>query len=598
MDTLQNLLKAPPERRTPLIVVVAGSGQVAGQAVKAGADVLMVLNAGRYRSAGAGSLASFLPYGNANAQTLELLGEILPKAAGRPAIAGVWAADPGLDLDAHLDRLAALGVQGVVNWPTLGFTDGVFRESLVEDGWTLDSELELLRRAQARGLSAWGFVLDRESAARFAEAGVPALVLNLGLTRALEDIRARRDQLRHAIARLNGMLESVAATGRRPWRLAFGGPVTAPEDLEELFRHSDLDGFAGGSVFERLPVQTIVDSTVRRFKGIAQARGRGAEGRGLGELAGRSPTMEALFARIRRVAPHGVNVLIEGESGTGKELVATLLHRLSPRKHRAFVTLNCGAIPETLLESELFGHEKGAFTGADRRRPGKFELADGGTLFLDEVADLSPHGQVALLRALQQREVTRVGGEASLPVDVRVVAASNRPLRERVEAGAFRADLFYRLNQFALRTPALRERPEDLPILVDAILTGLQAQLGRAPIGLSSSFYERLARHSWPGNVRELQHAITQAALLEDAPVLEGRQFEPLPCPAEPAGAGAAAEGPGAANFARPTPAQRRAALREALARHGGNRTRAARELGIARKTLYAWLKEAHEPSL
>ena len=175
--------------------------------------------------------------------------------------------------------------------------------------------------------------------------------------------------------------------------MAFGGPITSPEDLEELLHHSPIDGFAGGSVFERLAVQSAITLLVRRFKGLLLHAGDTAAAKGFGPIVGVSAAMRELFRRIERIAQFEVNVYIEGESGTGKELVASQIHRLGLRRHRTFVTLNCGAIPDSLFESELFGHEKGSFTGADRQRLGKFELAEGGTLFLDEIADLSPHGQ-------------------------------------------------------------------------------------------------------------------------------------------------------------------------------------------------------------
>jgi two-component system response regulator HydG len=302
--------------------------------------------------------------------------------------------------------------------------------------------------------------------------------------------------------------------------------------------------------------------------------------------------MQRLFQIIRRVAPFDVSVYIEGESGAGKELVAIQLHQHNRRAPHPFVTVNCGAIPDNLLESELFGHEKGSFTGADRKRLGKFELAQHGTLFLDEVADLSPHGQVALLRALQQREIVRVGGERPIPVDVRVIAASNQPLGRLVEQGRFRADLYHRLNNVTVRVPPLRERLEDLPILAEDALARLQALLGRRISGVTPRFLARLRRHAWPGNVRELQHVLTQAALLEDGMLLEGKDFVPQPAGLRHMPAASAGEAGPAAFASAPAegPQDRREAARRALAAHGGNKSRAAAALGVTRKTLYAWL--------
>ncbi len=339
-----------------------------------------------------------------------------------------------------------------------------------------------------------------------------------------------------------------------------------------------MQGFAGGSVFERIPVQDAIGATIRRFKSVAASRFARTENVSLGEMIGSGTAMRQVFDLIRRAAPHDVNICIEGESGTGKELVATQLHRLSPRADRPFVTLNCGAMPESLLESELFGHEKGAFTGAERRRPGKFELAHRGTLFLDEIGDLSPRGQVALLRVLQQREVIRVGGETPFPVDVRVFCASNRPLAALVEAGEFRADLYYRLNALTVELPPLRRRREDLPLLVKAILASLTVRLSRPGLSLSPTFEDKLRRHAWPGNVRELQHVVTQAVLREDGPTLFGTFFDPQQtCRAEAAS----------------SPPSLRSQAEQALRDAQGNKSRAAATLGVTRKTLYRWLRQA-----
>lgn len=253
----------------------------------------------------------------------------------------------------------------------------------------------------------------------------------------------------------------------------------------------------------------------------------------------------------------------------------------SDKRQCAFVTLNCGAIAESLLESELFGHEKGAFTGAHRRRLGKFELAHRGTLFLDEIADLSPHAQVSLLRALQQREITRVGGETAIPVDVRIVAASHQDLAERVAAGLFRADLYYRLNGLTMIIPPLRERPADLSLLAETILQRLCVQWNLPPRRISTEFLERMTRHTWPGNVRELQHIIGQALLLEDSRVLNGAHFYP--------------SSPGKSQGVVPqteNKPSRRETAEKALRVAQGNKSAAATALGVTRKTLYAWLRK------
>ncbi len=565
-----------------LVAVVAGSGLITRCAVRAGADLILALSAGVYRTLGAGSLASFLAYGNANDQTEELIRhQILPSSGNLPVVAGVFASDPTCPLPERFKRLKALGVAGITNWPAVGLIDGTFRHLMESEQAGIASEVEMLRAAAKYGFATLGFALEPEAARAFAAAKVDGLVLALGLTREVEDVHERGDQLQQGLVQLRAMHAAARSSGNEPFTLAFGGPATSPGDLEQILRHTDVKGYAGGSVFERLPVQESVTATISHFKSAAiQPATRDAD-IGLGNMIGRSAPMRDLFKMIERVAPRNVNIVIQGESGTGKELVASLMHRLSPRAPRAFVTLNCGAIAESLLESEFFGHEKGAFTGAHRRRLGKFELANHGTLFLDEVADLTAHAQVSLLRVLQQQEISRVGGEESIPVDVRVVAASHQDIAERVAAGLFRADLYYRLNGITVRVPPLRERPEDIPPLAEAALRRFCVQWNLQNKRLSPSFLARLCQHTWPGNVRELQHTIGQALLLEDERTIDGAHFRPNT--AEPRNRMSTQP----AN-AEPLRQERALACLESA---GGNKSIAARNLGVTRKTLYKWLR-------
>src|SRR5919201_5536269 len=231
-------------------------------------------------------------------------------------------------------------------------------------------------------------------------------------------------------------------------------------------------------------------------------------------ILGESPAIQEVLVKIEQIAPVTSTVLIEGESGTGKELVARAIHDLSPRRGKAFIAVNVAGLPETLLESELFVHEKGAFTGAAERRLGRFELADGGTILLDEVSEAPLSTQVKLLRVLEQREVTRVGGSQPFTVDVRVLAATNRPLRDAVESGQFRADLYYRLNVLTIYLPPLRERREDIPLLVRRFVQEFSAQHDRAFHGISADAMQLLAEYPWPGNVRELRNLVESMVVL------------------------------------------------------------------------------------
>jgi DNA-binding NtrC family response regulator len=231
-------------------------------------------------------------------------------------------------------------------------------------------------------------------------------------------------------------------------------------------------------------------------------------------LIGQSGAIREVLIKVEQIAPVSSTVLIEGESGTGKELVARAIHRLSPRRNEPFIAVNVGALPETLLESELFGHEKGSFTGAAERRIGRFELADQGTLFLDEIGDIPPATQVKLLRVLEEREITRVGGTTPIRVNVRVVAATNQPLRENVETGAFRSDLYYRLNVLHVYLPPLRERREDVPLLVRRFVREFSREHDRPFRGISAEAMQLLVEYPWPGNVRELRNLLESMVVL------------------------------------------------------------------------------------
>ncbi len=309
-------------------------------------------------------------------------------------------------------------------------------------------------------------------------------------------------------------------------------------------------------------------------------------GQGLPGVIGQSRAMQTVVKTIRTVAPTEASVLIEGESGTGKERVARALHQLSGRKDKPFVALSCGALPDTLLETELFGHEKGAFTDAQRLRRGRFEMADGGTIFLDDIDDMPLAVQVKLLRVLQEREFERVGGESLVQVDIRIVAATKVPLLEHVRAGKFREDLYYRLNVVPVRLPPLREREGDLPLLVQHFVEKLAG--GRA-YTVKTDVLEAMTVYSWPGNVRELENRIAQAiAMSGGATVLKKEHLLPVD-----KGRRAALEPPTTLRSLREVMVEaERRHLESVLRAVGGHRTKAASVLGISRKVLWEKLKD------
>jgi transcriptional regulator with GAF, ATPase, and Fis domain len=337
-----------------------------------------------------------------------------------------------------------------------------------------------------------------------------------------------------------------------------GDASAAPENIEHIHRVLDQ-------------VTTILSKVEARelFPGII----------------GQSRAVRAIFGQILKVAPTDTTVLISGESGTGKELVATAIYEQSLRRGKPFVKVNCVAIPEGLLESELFGHEKGAFTGAIAQKKGKFELADGGTIFLDEIGDMPPATQAKILRVLQEREFERVGGIGSIQVDVRIIAATNKNLTDMVKTGAFREDLFYRLNVFSIHLPALRERREDIPALVDHFLGSAEKAALISPRAM-----QLLLGHPWPGNVRELQNVIERAAVIAEGSI------EPGHLPPEFHADAGVTPNRGGADEGKPLDERlaeiEKGMIIEALTRAGGIQARAAQFLGINPRSLWHRVKK------
>ena len=317
-------------------------------------------------------------------------------------------------------------------------------------------------------------------------------------------------------------------------------------------------------------------------------------------LVGESPEMLSVFKTIRQVAPSSASVLLLGESGTGKELFAQALHQNSPRRNKPFIKVACAALPETLLESELFGHEKGSFTGAIYTRAGRFEAADGGTLFLDELGDITPTVQVKLLRFLEEREFERVGGNKTFKVDVRIVAATHRDLRKKLEDGSFREDLYYRLNVIEIHIPALRDRPGDIPLLAHHFLRKYAEANAKDLKGISDDVLALLLSHPWPGNVRELENALERAVVLSDGPTLTTAHFPTL---RRADAAEAPLPQPGVASLGVRIPGStlgdlEREAILRTLEAVGGSTSKAAAILDISARKIQYKLKEYQQTGL
>jgi DNA-binding NtrC family response regulator len=340
--------------------------------------------------------------------------------------------------------------------------------------------------------------------------------------------------------------------------------LTKPLDLQEVLLRI-------GRVREQMCLRTAVHDLQARL----------VERHRLEGIIGESGRMQEVLALVKQVAPSDATVLIRGESGTGKELIARAIHFNSPRAAGPLVTLNCAALPEQLLESELFGHEKGAFTGATAQRKGRFELADGGSIFLDEIGDLSLPLQVKLLRVLQERQFERLGGTRTLTVDVRILAATHRDLEQAMQDGAFREDLYYRLNVVSVQIPPLRERREDIPVFLDHFLQKFGDKNRRTVTGLTAAARDALLKYDYPGNVRELENIVERAVLLCRGQVVDVGDLPAAVRPGE-----RSPQVPEPRRLPEVLAAIERQAIRAALERHGWVQTQAAEDLGISERVL------------
>ncbi|HEV2882620.1 MAG TPA: sigma-54 dependent transcriptional regulator [Pyrinomonadaceae bacterium] len=362
---------------------------------------------------------------------------------------------------------------------------------------------------------------------------------------------------------------ATVETAREAFKLGADDFIQKPFDVDEL-----------KLIVEKALELRQLKQEIQGWRKTQSERGR------LDQIVGRSPRMQAVYQMVETVAAVQSTVLITGESGTGKELVARAVHNLSPRSDKPFVSINCGAFTETLLESELFGYVRGAFTGATANRKGLFEAADRGTIFLDEIGEMSPAMQVKLLRVLQERKVRPVGGHEELSVDARVIAATNRDLPAMVKAGTFREDLFYRVSVIPIELPPLREKREDIPDLVTHFTEKYCAQAGRS-LGISERAMELLERYSWPGNVRELEHTIERAVALERTDQIQPERLPEQITNYSPARVAGALDLPDEGlNLTAHLDQLEKTYLLEALRRTGGNQTRAAELLQLSVRSL------------
>jgi transcriptional regulator with GAF, ATPase, and Fis domain len=469
-----------------------------------------------------------------------------------------------MDLDEVLRRVLAYATESAkAEWSSVILHDGDAHELVVVAGGGAGGQARGRRFPDSAGIA--GAVL---------RSGHPRLVSD-----AQEDVQLFPDVERDCGHALRSLMAAPLKVGGR-----ILGVVEAINKAGGGGFHSgDLERFVGCCSLIAVALENA--SLYRRLGKDGELLKRSQEDQ-TRPLIAESCTMRRALLQAERAAPGRSTVLIIGETGTGKEQVARHIHEISPRAHAHFVALNCGALPEGLIESELFGHEKGAFTGADRRRIGRFELADGGTLFLDEIGELPPVAQVKLLRVLQEHEITRLGGVEPLHVDVRLIAATHRDLPTEVRAGRFRDDLFFRVHVVPVSLPPLRERREDVEPLVRFFLQRLACDLGRGPRAISPEALERLRGHHWPGNVRELENLIERLLVLGDEGPITVDELAELVPGSTPAAVSVSSTAEGRSLWD-----QERQLLEEALTRAGHNQTRAARLLKISREQLRTRMK-------
>lgn len=436
----------------------------------------------------------------------------------------------------------------------------------------VDDEVDLLRISSA-DLAEEGYTVSCaedgiQALKKLEEGEYDILIADLVMPRMdglelMNQVKKRYPDIDVIILTGHGTIESAVEAMKKGAHSYLLKPFNPDEVLIEIQKIEALQRL-------RLENRYLKDELLERYK--------------FGKIIGRDEKMLEIYRVIKEVAAARSSVLIQGESGTGKELIAQAIHHNSPRSDRPFVHVNCAAMPEGLLESELFGHERGAFTGATARRKGRFELADGGTLFLDEIGDMSPGLQAKLLRVLQEGEFERVGGTQTIKVDVRLISATNKDLQEEVGKGDFREDLFYRINVIPIYVPPLRERKEDIPLLAVHFLERYRTEMGKNISYITEEALEAMKAYPWPGNVRELENMIERAVVMSHRDQID---VEDLPenLRGEPAGTSSGSVGE-AATFKEAKRRFEKQFLEEMLQRHRGNITRTAEAIGMPRRNL------------
>lgn len=593
-EDIKTLLKQSIYNNKPVIGVAVGSGFSAKQAVEGGADFILVLNAGRFRNYGVTSICCMMPFANSNELVMRFgCEEIIPRIKNKPIIFGACATDPTVDHGLLLDRIKKNGFHGVNNFPTIGLIDGKYREALEENGLGYQQEVDFMKKAREKGLFTIAFVFNDLQARMMAEVDVDIICAHLSWTVGGENSVKQRTSLQEGLKIANNIFDSVKTIVPDPINMVYGGPIKDPEQAAYFYKNSSAVGYIGGSSFERIPTEITIRETTDNFKNYEKLikenemlKKELIKKKGFDEIVGQSRAKQEIYDIINKVSDKNINVLVKGESGTGKELIVRAIHYNSSRYKGPFIKVNCAALPDNILESELFGHEKGAFTGAIQRRLGRFELANKGTLFLDEIGEMSLKTQAKLLRVIQEQEFLRVGGTETIKTDARIICATNVDIQKCISQGTFREDLYYRINVVSIETPPLRSQKEDIPLLVNHFLQVIYKEFGKKIKRVAPDAYDALMEYNWPGNVRELKHILERAAILTEGDVIK---IDDLPTFLQ------SYKGSNDQSLIQPPLSwmgkrqylSEKELICEGLERFNWNRTKTAEYLGVTRRTLY-----------
>ncbi len=584
-------------KKDPIIGVSIGNGRSAKQAMAGGADLVATLNAGRFRMCGVESTASLMPYINCNDLVYDFgTTEVIPRVKDIPVIFGALAQDPSLDFNEFIDKIMSSGFDGINNFPTVSLIDGQFREALEESNNGYIHEVNLMKAAKEKDLFTVAFAVSMDEAIQMAKVGVDVLCLHFGwtyITRPPEsEIEKYVDNLIH---RTNSVFAEVKKIKPDIITMIYGGAIVQNRKvIKRFYQETDIVGYFGGSVFDTIPVQGSMKSATELFKNMNRVSLLEMENENLKKLLkkregiksvlGESQEIQELVSWIKKVSNHEANILVEGESGTGKDLVVRAIHYDSDRAAYPLKKVNCASIPRAMIETELFGHEKGAFSGAETKHIGRIESANHGTLFLDNVSELDLDVQAKLLRVIQDGEFERVGGSETIKLDVRVVSTTSRDLKQEMMEGRFREDLYYLLTVLNRKLPPLRAHKEDIPIYVNAFLEQINDR-HHVQVDIADTVMNAFMGYEWPGNVRELKNVLERGVIL-----CEQNQID-LTC--LPGSFGDYIKLDDSVNYIKNSSMLiEKELIMSELLKNNWNQTKVAEKLNITRRTLYNKLKK------